>query len=444
MFDIPETDSIYFQKTKDYFGEVVTSYSIGNYRSANVMLYSVAICDILFKLEELEQMYDDAKAKELLEMANHKGSDKNKSKWEWDLIERISKETEFLDPAAFAHLKQLRDERNMSAHPSIDNNYELYSPSKETTIANIKNVLKEVLAKPPIFIKSVVDQLTDDLQRIKEIFSAKDDKLKRYLDNKYFCRMTDKMKLKTMEILWRFCFNAPDNADCMANLDINRKALEILIDGFGEDAASQYIDDNKTHFGLTFDDKGNKCCLSLIRLLASHPHIYSKLAEETQTQIGQLIEKDCSAAVLSWFKFKSTAALLDSLKKHDDLILAEEDLKALHKKCSDVGDLDLLLDFFVTYYGNSFSFTEAEGRFQIMIAPYLHEMSRNHFEKLIKLSDSNYQIYHGWYSLSANTEIIKAAIAKDEGFRGFDFSQYPDFNFNENILSPEDGTKKGI
>ena len=36
---IPETNEIYFAKTKEYFNEVLSSYSNGNYRSAVVMLY---------------------------------------------------------------------------------------------------------------------------------------------------------------------------------------------------------------------------------------------------------------------------------------------------------------------------------------------------------------------------------------------------------------------
>ena len=75
-----EFDNIYFQKTKEYFKEVISSYSNGNYRSAIVMLYSVAICDILFKLEELKDMYNDEVAKEILQnIENSKSSSDNRS-----------------------------------------------------------------------------------------------------------------------------------------------------------------------------------------------------------------------------------------------------------------------------------------------------------------------------------------------------------------------------
>ena len=48
---LPEVEKIYFAKTKEYFQEVMSSYSIGNYRTATVMLYSVAICDLQIKLQ---------------------------------------------------------------------------------------------------------------------------------------------------------------------------------------------------------------------------------------------------------------------------------------------------------------------------------------------------------------------------------------------------------
>lgn len=57
MVYIPEAEDIYFAKTKEYFNEVLSNYANGNYRSAIVMLYSVAICDLLFKLQELLDMY---------------------------------------------------------------------------------------------------------------------------------------------------------------------------------------------------------------------------------------------------------------------------------------------------------------------------------------------------------------------------------------------------
>lgn len=57
---------IFDARTKEYFSEVLSCYSAGNYRSSVVMLWSVAVCDLLFKLQNLVDLYGDAKAKEIL------------------------------------------------------------------------------------------------------------------------------------------------------------------------------------------------------------------------------------------------------------------------------------------------------------------------------------------------------------------------------------------
>lgn len=93
-----EVEDIYFSKTKEYFQEVISSYSIGNYRSATVMLYSVAICDILFKLQELKDMYNDNVADSILQevdKSRNEYDNKSKSRWEKELIENVYKKRNF-------------------------------------------------------------------------------------------------------------------------------------------------------------------------------------------------------------------------------------------------------------------------------------------------------------------------------------------------------------
>ena len=75
MLGIFNTNNIYDSKTKEYFKEVVSDYASENYRSANVVLYSVAICDLLFKLKELSEIYDDKASKAILKVVDESISD---------------------------------------------------------------------------------------------------------------------------------------------------------------------------------------------------------------------------------------------------------------------------------------------------------------------------------------------------------------------------------
>ena len=53
-------------RTRRYFGEVYSSYANGNHRSAVVRLWSVVVCDLLFKLDLLRTAYADATAEAIL------------------------------------------------------------------------------------------------------------------------------------------------------------------------------------------------------------------------------------------------------------------------------------------------------------------------------------------------------------------------------------------
>ena len=183
----PESEDIYFSKTKEYFQEVVSSYSNGNYRSAIVMLYTVAICDMLFKLQELKDMFNDSIASEILtevEKCRNEHDNKSKSRWEKEFVDNVYKKTDLLDLEAYTNLNHLYDHRNFSAHPALNDSYELISPTKETTVAHIKNILNSILVKPPIFIKNIVTTLTEDLKDKKHLYETEFEKLKVYLNNK--------------------------------------------------------------------------------------------------------------------------------------------------------------------------------------------------------------------------------------------------------------------
>ena len=47
-------------RTAEYFSEVLSYYYTGNLRSAVVMLYATVICNLVYKLEDLKNIYSDS------------------------------------------------------------------------------------------------------------------------------------------------------------------------------------------------------------------------------------------------------------------------------------------------------------------------------------------------------------------------------------------------
>lgn len=432
-----EADEIYFSKTREYFQEVISSYSIGNYRSATVMLYSVAVCDILFKLNELKDMYNDTVATDILEKvekSRNSYDNKSKSKWEKELIDDIHKRTALLDLEAYTNLNHLYDHRNFSAHPVLNDNYELVAPSKETTIANIKNILNNILIKPPIFIKNIVDTLTEDLKDKKDIYKGEDEKLALYLNNKYYSKMSKPMKIKTMTALWKFCFNLSDE-DCRLNRFINRKALEILITSFQQEAI-EHIKSNSEQFPVAVD---KECRFNLSVLLSVFPQLYGILNEDVQVQIDNLVKEESIAQAIAWFKYKTATEHIEYLKSRFFLTtLPFEGIKAMVSHYSSIGEMTQLLDFFVWSYGQSDSYDIANSRFEIVIEPFLDKMSAEHFKQIIENTNQNDQIYGRRAAYYSNNKIMK--YAKNILDKDFNYSEYDNFSFDTAILNSDENT----
>ena len=431
----PEMEEIYFSKTREYFQEVVSSYSIGNYRSATVMLYSVAVCDILFKLQELKDMYNDTIADEILkevEKSRNSHDNKSKSKWEKEFIDNVYTKTKLLDLEAYTNLNHLYDHRNFSAHPALNENYELIAPSKETTIANIKNVLKDILVKPPIFIKNIVNTLTEDLKGKNELYENEDKKLAQYLKNKYYSKMPQSMKFVTLKAFWKFCFCMPHDEDCKNNMKINRKALEILVLDFQQEARD-YIKENRDMFSVAND---NVCHMNLVAFLSSLPFLYDELNSDTQLQIDLFIEKETIAKSVAWFKYKTISEHLSYLKTISCLKLEKNAIKRMVAYYSDIGELMTLIDFFIWYYGESWSYDSADNRFELAIEPFINKMNARQFDQLIKNTNANRQIWDRGWAYSANNKIMK--YAKNVLESNYDYSKYKNFRFDNKILHPDE------
>lgn len=82
-----KVESIYHTKTREYLNEVFSSYNNGKYRSAMVMLYSVVICDLIYKLQELSNRYSDAVAVSILEKIKEEQRE-NSSNPIWEITKR--------------------------------------------------------------------------------------------------------------------------------------------------------------------------------------------------------------------------------------------------------------------------------------------------------------------------------------------------------------------
>jgi hypothetical protein len=196
-------DKIYSSKTREYFEEVIKSYYNDSYRSVIVMLYSIAIADLIYKLQDLKEIYNDTKAEGILNEINTlQSNNPNSPDWESKLIELVKERTNLLEPADYLNLNTLQKHRHLCAHPVLTQNYELYKPNKETARAHIRNCLEGILTKPPILSRAVFDDFVNDLAAIKGII-FNDNDLKKHIKSKYLDKLNWNAEQQVFKSLWK-------------------------------------------------------------------------------------------------------------------------------------------------------------------------------------------------------------------------------------------------
>lgn len=201
MFDIEEKmEAIPDPKTRKLFGEVYSSYQHGNYRSAVVMLWSVVISDMIFKLEFLDNTYRNKKALSVLDYIKKKQDERpESSEWEKELLKKAYEELKFITLNDKTNLEHLRSQRNLSAHPVLTEDNLLVTPNKDTTRSLIRNAMEAILLKTPLLHRELVDSVVAELASNKERLGSYEN-VKPYIQKRYFPNISEEGAKKYSEL----------------------------------------------------------------------------------------------------------------------------------------------------------------------------------------------------------------------------------------------------
>lgn len=385
--------NIYDSKTKEYFSEVVSSYQQSNYRSATVMLWSVAVCDLLHKLKHLVDMYGDTTATSILdEIKRLQNTNPKSSEWESRLVELVAEKTQLLEMADVDHLRHLQQQRHLAAHPVLLRDFELHRPNRETVRALIRNTLDGLLTKPPIYTQKVFSEFISDLSSSAPIL-IKDHTLRTYLESKYLCRADKKLELSFARSLWKLVFRTV-NHDCDPNREINYRVLMILFERNKNDFVDMVRDDS--HYFSNIAQIGNPVSY-LVKMLSKAPYLYRLLTPAAHVVIAHEVESDAASKCLGWFTKESLQThVVDVIHWLDEAHPSEIPVEAL-SIMHDISDSSEWGHSFRKicnhYYGGSWSYNMADARFRDAIEPYLNEYEEENLLNLLEEIENNSQCY---------------------------------------------------
>ena len=416
-------ERIYDSRSREYFQEVLACYDIGSYRSAIVLLNSVCLCDIFYKLQELRDIYSDNIAGDCLKKIEAQiAKDKTSPGWEKTLVESVFNNMSLLDSAGYTLMQHLHDYRNLTAHPVMDVSSSLYQPSRELVESCLVEAYNSILTKPSFFVKSIVDFMSADIDSKKGYFLQDIQGFKDYVTQKYLIHMSDEMVLRVFRAFWKFEFMLDDDK-CRENRQINSLLLNFLYEKYTDLINHDFAKDNR-HYGV--NDIRN-IYPYLVHLLAYNTSIFPLLSQETHSLVNSIIINEPYYELIAWFTKNSKVEHIDSLigKQYKCLPKDEIDKKFVENNFERTNDSESLMKYYVHTLRYASSFDSVNEIMERYIIPNMEKMSRDRLLELIECCNNNNQIYwnynHNWYCRVVWNE-AKNHFDKDEII-----SQYQNF-----------------
>jgi len=417
---------IHFGKTKSYFDEVLISYQVGSFRSTVVMLWSVAISDIVYKLQHLVDLYGDAAANEILtDIRELQDEDSRSSSWELGVVDKVFEKTNLIDNAEYENLRYLQKQRHLCAHPVLKENLELHNPNKETVRALIRNTLEGLLIKPPFYTQKVISEILEDLDESKDVLHSYS-KAKRYIESRYLDRMSDDVEIVLFRTIWKLTFRL-ENEKCNDNRMLNKRVLDILIERNSVKILSSVQGDEDYYSNIA--GSGHPLNFLLV-FLSKNIEIYNALTEDAKIKIRHVSEATVAGKISGWFVRGSLEAHFDYLSawiegEEYPNITDDQWVYLLSLSDSDEWECKYAM-LLASYYCASKNFDTADSRFEQFLCPNLKYFSDTSAIYLLEKVEENDQLYR---RSRANHDHKQVRTRFDEFLANdFNYSQYPNFD----------------
>ncbi len=424
-----QKNKIYDSRTRKYFNEVYKGYTNECYRSATVMLWSVVVCDLIFKLQELEDIYKDKTAGKILsELKKMQDEDPFSPKWEKELIKMVFERTQLLDTASRHKIALIQEHRHFSAHPIISDEDTLFQPTEEMVKSDIRNSIEVLLSKPPFLNQKILTTILTDLEKIKDIL-PNDKALLKYLDAKYFRSLNKESIIKIFRGLWKFAFRS-DEDKAEENREINIRTLNLLYDKQSTAIQESIKNDQSYYSNISSETKIVK---HIIKFLSFKKEAYDSLNNAAIQIILPVLHDNISYYSMAFFLEEDPKThineLIRNINIHSHNIYGKKDnyiefeqVNVIKGICNEFNlDKEFRL-LSIACYSNSVDFARADLYFDWLIIPLIDSFTESDLILLLHDCNLNKQIYTRNKSKVDDLSILLKA--KNTLPKGYDFSIY--------------------
>ena len=420
MFTIEDLiERIYEPNSKDLFKDIYASYTQGQYRATVVMLWTAVVCDLVYKLQYLKDIYNDGTAIDILEKIAKKQKENPKNpQWETYLISEVKERTKLITDIEKDNLEYLQKQRNLCAHPVITNDNILFKPNKELTRSLMRIALESVLIKTPLLSKEYIDIILEDFETKEDIFVFEDDNFEKYFYNKYIKHLNINQILNLFQLLWRIVF-MPHNDREEHNISINSKLLQYILKTYKSDCIKHIK--QKIDF-YTYDNTNEEANIYFNDFIIRNYKFFPILSEQTKSLLKAEYRPFPQNIPYFFLSSKSLDEYLDELnndfKTKNPYVRTKTiwvEISYLINQAKEYALTDKLYDMFIEWYSDSNTYDKANLLFSDLIHYNLKYFSLQQITKLLILSSQNDQTFSRARAQNTDNKLIVQQYIKLNG-----------------------------
>lgn len=445
-----QKNKIYDRRTRKYFEEVYKSYANDCYRSATVMLWSVIVCDVIFKLQELRDVHNDTIAEKILhEIETLQNDDPYSPKWEKELIKRVFERTQLLDTASNHKILLIQEHRHLSAHPVISDEDTLFEPTQEMIRSDIRNSIEVMLCKPPFMSQKILSAFVSDLEKVKDLFPS-NNALKKYLEAKYFKSLNKDVFVKLFKGLWKFSFRS-EELKPVENRDINIRVMKLIFEKEKQIIIDSIKADSAYYSNIS---KKKDAIKSLVEFISTEKEVFNALDDSAKELLKPVLNESISFYSIAFFISDSpeehikrvSNRIVDKYHKEygdNGNFISPKHLEVFKNVCVEFGLESEYRDFGIACFISSADFARADIYFDRYIDKNLADYSVEQIQKLLDGTNNNNQCYWRNRSRNGDDSIRILKIAKKIFPEKHDFTIYSNLPFEkiDNDLAEDEGDK---
>ncbi|ENR5390288.1 hypothetical protein PWM41_000991 [Providencia rettgeri] len=386
--------------TRYYFSEVYNCYINGNYRAAVVSLWSVLVCDAVYKTQKLFELTNDAWAKNMLSTIEKLQQENSKSsEWELDLFEGFYTNKKFIGIGEISNIRDIQKKRHLCAHPVLSEDNALFTPNKESVKSMILNALDDFLIRNNYYGKDIFPILRDTLKENSEYYSEL--RNIKPLINKYCQRLTPSAAYQIFKDFYKFSFRL-DNEDAIKYRRMNHEACHHLYKEIKKHSfLTQKIKEEKDFFeNISFK---TNTIIYLFTFLSFNREIYDDFSEEMRNRLKSYRDKETEddtfygLKIASIFSFKKPRDYFDFLMQELDCNnirrFTISEYNFIYEVFHDMDCTEELNNISISYAKNSLSYDDADNRFDLILnEKLLNSFTSEQLNRLISCFDINSQI----------------------------------------------------